>query len=105
VRADAVSVENPNTEKVSPSWARDLRMVSIWHGRKKGREDPMKNVPVVDVTECSDCETCLELCPTVFIRNKETGFIETIELEQYPEAEICEVINYCPQDCISLEEG
>jgi ferredoxin len=64
----------------------------------------MRNAPVIDVSECSDCETCLELCPTVFVRNKETGFIEIRDLEDYPQTAVVEVISYCPRDCISLEE-
>jgi ferredoxin len=64
----------------------------------------MKNAPVIDLSECSDCETCLEICPTVFVRNKETGSIEIREMEVYPEEQIYQVIRYCPKDCISWEE-
>jgi ferredoxin len=63
----------------------------------------MAKVPSIDLSECTDCEACLELCPTVFQRNRETGRIEMAELEVYPEGEIAEVIAMCPCDCITWE--
>ena len=60
--------------------------------------------PVIDIRECSDCGTCLELCPTVFIKNEASGIIEARELSQYPEEEILEVIHSCPKNCITWEE-
>ena len=59
---------------------------------------------ILDLSECTDCEACLELCPSVFQRNKETGRIEVVELEHYPEAEIAEAMAMCPCDCIAWEE-
>ena len=64
----------------------------------------MGKVPVIDFSECTDCEACLELCPTVFQRNRETGRIEVAELEDYPEEQITEAIAMCPCDCIAWEE-
>jgi len=46
---------------------------------------------------------CIEVCPEVFIQN-DAGYIEVIELETYPEAEVDEAIKYCPEDCIHWEE-
>ena len=59
--------------------------------------------PVIDASLCSDCETCMELCPTVFRRNEATGLMEVVDLPEYPEEEINRVIGYCPEDCISWE--
>lgn len=64
----------------------------------------MKKAPSIDISECSDCETCLALCPEVFVRNRETGFIEVRDLDEYPEEEIHEAMSFCPQDCISFSE-
>jgi len=64
----------------------------------------MRQVPVIDIRECSDCGTCLELCPAVFRRNDVPGFIEILELPEYPEDEIREAISCCPRDCITWEE-
>ncbi|MEE4354746.1 MAG: ferredoxin [Desulfatiglans sp.] len=59
--------------------------------------------PVIDTGRCSDCETCMELCPAVFKRNRATGVIEVVDLSEYPEEEIDEAIGYCPEDCLSWE--
>ena len=64
----------------------------------------MKKIPVIDMSECTDCESCLELCPEVFTKNKDTGQIEVIDLSEYSEEDIQEVISICPTDCITWEE-
>ena len=63
----------------------------------------MTKIPVIDLSECVDCEACLDLCPTVFRRN-DAGYIEVVELHEYPEEEIAETIKNCPANCISWEE-
>jgi ferredoxin len=60
-------------------------------------------VPVVDLSRCSVCGVCIEVCPTVF-RLNDAGYIEVIELSSYPETEVNEAIKYCPEDCIYWEE-
>ena len=65
----------------------------------------MGQAPVIDSSECSDCESCVEVCPSVFRINEETGMIEAVELSQYPEEEIREAISCCPKDCITWEGG
>lgn len=64
----------------------------------------MAKVPVIDLSECTDCESCIALCPAVFQKNRETGQIEIKEAAGYSEREIDEVIAMCPADCISWEE-
>jgi len=59
-------------------------------------------VPVIDLGECVDCDACLDLCPSVFRRN-DTGYIEVVDLEEYPEEEVQEAIKNCPADCIVWE--
>jgi len=66
--------------------------------------DPMGKIPVIDIGTCSDCESCLELCPTIFKRNRETGLIEVVDLTEYPEEMVQEAISMCPTDCITWEE-
>ena len=63
----------------------------------------VKGRPVIDMSDCSDCESCLSTSPTVFIRNKETGLIEVMEMEEYPRDEVLEAMNCCPEDCIEWE--
>jgi len=60
-------------------------------------------MPVIDLGECVGCEACLELCPTVFRRN-DVGYIEVIDLPEYPEEEIEEIIKNCRGQCITWEE-
>jgi ferredoxin len=60
-------------------------------------------MPVIDRFACTDCESCLDLCPEVFQRNAETGTIEVVDLPEYPEDEIQEVISMCPADCTGWE--
>lgn len=76
-------------------------MVNIWIGK---RIKIMRKVPAIDIGECTDCESCLELCPEVFRRNSETGYIEVAELAEYPEDCVDQAISICPADCISREE-
>ena len=76
-------------------------MESMRHGKKNV---VMKKIPVIDIGKCTDCESCLEMCPEVFRRNRETGFIEVTDLPHYPEELVDQVISICPADCISWEE-
>jgi len=60
--------------------------------------------PVIDIGECVDCDACLELCPSVF-RQNDAGYIEVIDLPEYPEEEVDECIKNCPCQCIRWEEA
>ena len=61
----------------------------------------LKKNPAIDLAECTDCESCISLLPDIFKRNQETGCIEVVELSDYPEAEIEQVMSMCPGDCIT----
>ena len=61
-------------------------------------------VPVVDLSRCSLCGGCIEVCPSVF-RFNAAGYIEIIERTSYPEIEVDEAIKYCPEDCIYWEDA
>jgi len=62
-------------------------------------------VPVIDLGECTYCDGCIEVCPTVFRKNEAAGYMEVIDLAVYPVEEVDEAIKNCPADCISWEEG
>jgi ferredoxin len=64
----------------------------------------MKKVPAIHLGECTDCESCLEVCPHIFRRNDETGQIEVMDLSEYSEEEVQEAISICPTECITWEE-
>ena len=61
-------------------------------------------IPVVNLRLCTDCGSCLEVCPAVFERNPETGYLNIIELSEYPKGCVQEAINVCPADCITWED-
>ena len=58
--------------------------------------------PIVELSECIVCGVCVETCPPAF-RLNDAGYIEVIELEVYPEADVNDAIKYCPVDCIHWE--
>ncbi len=63
-----------------------------------------KGIPILDLGRCTDCGSCIEVCPEVFRRNPDTGLIEVLEPMQCPEEGIREAIKVCPADCIETEE-
>ena len=64
----------------------------------------MPKVPVIDISECTGCESCLEICPYVFQRNSETGYIEVVDLSECPEDQVREAMSMCPANCITWED-
>ncbi len=61
-------------------------------------------IPLVDLSECILCGVCIEISPGVFKMN-DSGFIEVLQLDAYPEGEVDEAIKNCPTSCIYWEEG
>ncbi len=59
----------------------------------------------VDLFTCTDCESCLSLCPDLFRRNEATGLIEVKDLSEYPEEEVRQIMSTCPAHCIHWEES
>ena len=60
--------------------------------------------PEIDLTICVLCEICTDYSPLVFKLNA-AGFVEVVDLEKYPEADINEVIKNCRGDCIFWVES
>jgi len=60
--------------------------------------------PVIDIGICSKCEGCVELAPKVFRFNEIAGYLEVIEMAEYPREDVEEAIKYCPEDCIGWDE-
>ena len=56
-------------------------------------------IPVVELSDCIVCGVCAEACPGVF-RINDSGYVEIIDLDCYPEDEVDEAIKHCPTDCI-----
>jgi ferredoxin len=63
----------------------------------------MMKIPVIDLSQCDDCEACIEICPSVF-RCNDAGYIEVVDVAEYPEDEVDEAIKNCPADCIAWED-
>jgi len=59
--------------------------------------------PDIDIGDCTLCMGCVESCPEVF-RYNDAGYIEIVELEQYPVKDVDEAIKFCPEDCIAWRE-
>ena len=59
--------------------------------------------PIVELSECILCDICESVCPEAF-RLNEAGYIEVIELSDYPVEEVDEAIKNCPANCINWEE-
>ena len=86
------------------------RLPKNYHNKRcntwmEDKNDKLNKIPAIDLSRCTDCESCIEICPTVFKRNNETGLIEVIELSEYPEEDVHEARSICPTDCITWEEA
>jgi ferredoxin len=55
--------------------------------------------PEVDLSDCIQCDVCVEACPQVF-RKTDAGYIEVADLAEYPETDVEDAIKNCPADCI-----
>jgi ferredoxin len=62
----------------------------------------MPRIPALDLSRCTRCDACLEVCPEVFILNS-AGYLEVVDLPAYAEECVEEAIRYCPAVCISWE--
>lgn len=62
-------------------------------------------MPTVDLGQCTDCGSCVEVCPEVFSKNPNTGYIEIVFSDEYPEDCVQEAISICPAECIFWEES
>ncbi len=59
----------------------------------------MARVVVVDETECTGCELCVDMLPAVFKMNNK-GVSEVIDSVDSGENELQNVIDNCPAECI-----
>lgn len=55
--------------------------------------------PVIELDQCILCEVCVEICPEAFTMN-DLGYIEVVELKEYPDESLAEAVKNCPADCI-----
>ena len=61
--------------------------------------------PEIDMSECVLCDICIELCPYAFNKNQ-SGYIEVVDRDDYPEEDIDDIIKSCRGKCIEwIEEA
>jgi ferredoxin len=60
-------------------------------------------IPTVDLSRCTLCMSCVEVCPAVFHLNH-AGYIEVLPRDDYPMGCVEEAIKYCPEDVIEWTE-
>jgi len=58
--------------------------------------------PAIDLGQCNGCGSCIAVSPSVF-RWNDLGFVEVVDMAEYPVAEVDEAIVLCPEKCISWE--
>ena len=58
--------------------------------------------PVIDLSDCILCGVCQDVCPEVF-KLSAAGYIEVVEMPDYPRSCVNEAIKNCPADCIVWE--
>jgi ferredoxin len=71
----------------------------------EARKMPVNKAPFLDRSGCTDCESCIDLYPRIFKKNKDTGCIEVADLPDYPADAIQEVMALCPGDCITWQDS
>ena len=80
VLLDAGLVEKRETGANAHSLKQDSPMGNIENGRHK---EKLKRIPVIDLSLCTDCDSCLVVAPTIFQRNPEKKTQETTGLRAY----------------------
>lgn len=63
----------------------------------------MADQVIIDEDECIGCESCVELCPSVFTFNEDAEKAEVIEGADADEECVDEAIASCPAECITKE--
>ena len=96
----------PGRHQATPCPSSPRHSIENQAGQKSSDETRAKIVrlPEIDLGECTDCGGCIEVCPSVFQRNKVTGLMEVADLAEYPEDAVNEAIKICPVDCITWVE-
>jgi len=67
-------------------------------------EESVMKYPVIEASECILCEVCTTECPSVF-KMTDLGYVEIIDLTDYPEDAVNSAIRNCPKDCIFWQES
>ena len=63
----------------------------------------MPKFPVIDRSRCTDCESCLEICPEVFEMGKRFAMVRQPIIPEEQTASILDTAADCPADAIKIE--
>ena len=58
----------------------------------------------IDEDECIGCESCVEICPSVFTFNDDTDKAEVVDENLGEEECVDEAVASCPSECIYVDE-
>ncbi len=58
----------------------------------------------IDHQACSECGTCLELCPQVFCSDDD-GTVHVLQPDRVPQAALEQAVAWCPEQCILVEQA
>ena len=57
----------------------------------------------IDHQACSECGTCVELCPEVFYSGDD-GAVHVLQPESVPQEALEQAVAWCPEQCIHVDE-
>jgi ferredoxin len=57
---------------------------------------------IIDTYLCSGCETCVEMCPTVFRMDEILGKAELVSTAPEINDDVYLAAAYCPEKCIKI---
>ncbi len=64
----------------------------------------MALIPVIETEDCLGCESCVEICPEVFVFNESLEKAQVINPDGCPKEKTDEAMAICPVNCIHWEE-
>ncbi len=57
----------------------------------------------IDQLACSECGTCVELCPEAFGLDEHGGIV-VLQPDSLSREELNQAVAWCPEQCIQIEE-
>lgn len=64
----------------------------------------VKKLLFIDIGLCNTCRGCEEIAPDIFRYNKDLGFMEVADQDEYDEQLVEEAMKNCPANCIKWDE-
>jgi len=64
----------------------------------------VKKLLFIDIGLCNTCRGCEEIAPDIFHYNKDLGFMEVADKDEYDEEAVAEAMKNCPANCIKWDD-